>query len=200
MKEHPILFSASMVRAILEGRKTQTRRVVKPQPIAAKKYVGGGFVEHRPNRTDGGKDRTAVGAPSCFLARVSPYGGPGDRLWVRETWGIAGDMPHDPGYVEYRADCSGNFNEVGDLVPRWRPSIHMRREDSRITLEITDVRVQRVQDISEADALAEGCRSAIRHSAVFADLWDSINARRGFGWNANPWVWVLTFKRVEQSA
>lgn len=243
MKERPILFSAPMVRAILEGRKTQTRRVVKPQPIACDKYVGGAFIERRPGRTDGGQDRTAVGAPSDYVARVCPYGRIGDRLWVRETFAhwtardiFSGAPVPVTAYRAGRQWRNGNcpsyekdklFWKNPDDKPtnvKWKSPIHMPRWASRITLEITDVRVQRVQDISEADAIAEGCDAACGMSgdddlmvsqvqqmrgfdssysvARFVLLWDSINGKRPgvTNWNVNPCVWALTFKRVEQPA
>ena len=212
MREHPIIFSAPMVRAILEGRKTQTRRVVRGgQPKGVGTFhVDTGFKGGRPTLVE--TTPCPAGREIHWLQRM-PYGQPGDRLWVREThlldppidgsWPSVGDgfasIEDIPGryrntkHVLYRADN----NLSGDWC--WRPSIHMPRWASRITLELTDVRVQRVQDISEEDALAEGCRSQIKHSAAFADLWDSINESRGFGWNANPYVWALTFRRVEQS-
>lgn len=192
MRERPILFSAPMVRAILEGRKTQTRRVVKPQPAGA---------------------WAAPGRRAC------PYGQAGDRLWVRETWGT-----HDQGFdtaeestvVVYRADVDRPEPK------RWRPSIHMPRVASRITLEVTGVRVERLHQLSEADALAEGIHRIdigsgyeprysaaprswadavegdpdvqLTASAAFRELWESINGLRS--WLANPWVWVVEFKRL----
>lgn len=203
MKERPILFSAPMVRAILDGAKTQTRRVVK---------LGAPPRGCRPWRLQGNDNiRFPVfvadaDAPGDFGAAGSikcPYGVPGDRLWVRETW--YGDTLDG---VVYRADID-QLDEG-----QWRPSIFMPRWASRITLEITDVRVQRLQDISEEDARAEGCtgrdpepadeggtiyawkgRSAAPDArAHFAALWDSINGDGA--WAANPWVWALTFKKV----
>lgn len=212
MKERPILFSAPMVRAILEGRKTQTRRTMKSQPWA------------RPEPEDG-LWRLYAGDEG-MAPFPCPYGQPGDRLWVRETWTsyatmtraerakssatyekflagayhnivqAAADIPTPTGGPEYLYGADFDAETFADLRP-WRPSIHMSRRGSRILLEITGVRVERVQEISEKDALAEGCRSQIKHSAAFADLWDSINAKRGFGWDANPWVWVIEFKRVK---
>jgi hypothetical protein len=193
MEERPILMSGLMVRAILEGRKTQTRRVVKPQP----EYI-------QPDGTI--KPLAAVSEANQMIARGRlaarcKYGTVGDRLWVRETWSY--HEPHD--------DCSGkvyaadqvSISEEMRPQMRWRPSIFMPRWMSRITLEITDVRVERVQDISEADAQAEGMTERTRlpgveplYAMTFAKLWDSINAKRGYGWDANPWVWVVEFKRI----
>lgn len=222
MREHPIIFSGPMVRAILEGRKTQTRRVVKPQPSAGVRDS----VFARSGLEDGhGRELRC------------PYGQPGDRLWVRETWGYRcgiGVNPTTEAVIEYRADRARSKLPVPNGQPglprqrpnmthpellawwgRWRPSIHMPRWASRITLEITDVRVERVQDISEADARAEGVLWVPGHGEIepadleegysnylncrggFQVLWDSINAKK-YPWSANPWVWALTFKRVEE--
>lgn len=162
LKERPILMSAPMVRAILEGRKTQTRRVAK-------------------------------------ITSRCPHGVPGDRLWVRET---CERRPFCAGSkaicVAYSADGESVLDPVGfDYSCWWKrgeklPSIFMPRWASRITLEVTGVRVERVQEINQVDALAEGTQG--KHS--YAELWDSLNAKRGFGWDTNPWVWVLEFKRV----
>ncbi len=164
MKERPIMFSGEMVRAILEGRKTQTRRVWKrPELRKADWEIGDSSI-------------------AC------PYGEVGDRLWVRETWcGGQHGMP-----VHYKA--SWTEHEYG---PAWKPSIHMPRKYSRITLEITGVRVERVQDMSVEDAINEGIGlSSVDPLGSFGQLWDSINAKCGYGWGVNPWVWVVEFKRV----
>lgn len=209
MKERPILFSASMVRAILDGRKSQTRRIVKPQP-----EHGLQMCHYSP--TGWARNRDAEGhACTCDPARA-PYGVPGDRLWVKETHAIVPrtayamsegvqqalrpDDNHDA--AVYAADWERS------KPGRWRPSIHMPRWASRITLEITDVRVERLNDISEADALAEGaevCANGVwfDRSPTFAGsdargayycLWQHINGPGS--WAANPWVWVVEFKRV----
>lgn len=211
MKELPILFSAPMVRAILDGRKAMTRRVIRQQPSAGVRW---GF--------DGWEDGHG-------RALRCPYGQPGDRLWVRETWGVA-DWTEDgypfikyaatPGRMHLRenipdewsdkvswvwAELSNpkNYNIDGSAADRrWRPSIFMPRWASRITLELTAVRVERVQDISDEDAEREGVDTT--NSSIsgycrerFRKLWDFINAKRGYGWDANPWVWVVEFKRVK---
>ena len=176
MKERPIIFSGEMVRAILDGRKTQTRRVIKPQPLRD-------YAELRSR---------------C------PHGVPGDRLWVRETHGFLAEQ------VLYRADVPSDFEEYKKTafwrVEKWRPSIHMPRWASRITLEITGVRVELVQRIGLGDITAEGIQADLgpaAHSTIndsyvrFIELWDSINAKRGYGWDTNPWVWVLEFKQKE---
>ncbi|RMS09246.1 hypothetical protein ALP72_03601 [Pseudomonas coronafaciens pv. coronafaciens] len=217
-KERPILFSTPMVRAILSGQKTVTRREVK-KPAAL--------------------DCLAAGFEPAFLALpgnadLCPYGKVGDRLWVRETWGVIshdfdehGNMidwkPDRPaskiremrfgrgyysGHVIYRADgeaaWAGDDDGGGDDRSAWKPSIHMPRIASRVLLEITDVRVERLQDISEEQALAEGvmsCKQDIDPDGndyslqeLFAGLWTMING--GGSWQSNPWVWVVEFKRA----
>lgn len=193
-KERPILFSGPMVRALLDGRKTQTRRVVKPQPpegVCRCPYAGGWAHEH------------ADGACSCRLIRC-PYGWIGDRLWVREAWGLMDTQPSDGpdrATLGYRAD--GDAAAPNGRHQLWRPSIHMPRWASRITLEITDVRVERLQDISEDDAWAEGFPDPEganreypdRARYWFRNLWGEINGKGS--WDMNPWVWALTFRRVE---
>lgn len=185
VKERPILFSAPMVRALLAGTKTQTRRMVKPVR---------GFEHNNIVRPDMAADRGAVWmhGPSERVGCMQncPYGQPGDKLWVREThkahgWPIAGTK------VTYRADYPSLETTTG-----WTPSIHMRRVFSRITLELTSVRVERLQDISLDDCSAEGVEfpENARSVANFAHLWGSINGPDS--WDANPWVWVLEFKPV----
>jgi len=207
MKERPILFNAEMVRAVLDGRKTQTRRVMKPQPDDDARITIGEIgtslgVAYIGNERSGG-----------IATRVPcPYGQPGDRLWVRERHSFNDSMKSaSPGCwlvdVEYSDGTEQNIlaeikkpkltRERGETG--WRPSIFMPRWASRITLEITGIRVERVQDISEEDVHAEGCdimtTGQAHAQAWFHKLWDSINAKRGYGWNDNPWVWVNEFKR-----
>lgn len=210
VKERPILFSAPMVRAILEGRKTQTRRVVKPQPIdgntkypgvyPAREYMG-------PKMT--GKWGAYLGESGADF-HVSPYGKPGDRLWVRETWQAVqswqeygvwfrDEIDADGAAIEdvcYRAD-DPKPDEIG-----WRPSIFMPRRFSRITLEVTGVRVERLGEITEEDAIAEGSQPILEppdggsapHAEGFRQLWNSIHGPGA--WQSNPWVWVIEFKRA----
>lgn len=202
IKERPILFSAPMVRAILEGRKTVTRRAVNPQPVLTE---GSGFSWKGHLFGRGSDDRETS---RNFSKHCCPYGKPGDRMWVRETWTRAGNG--DPGYLTYRAtypDCLPpdleNIPPASDI--RWKPSIHMFRRDSRILLEITDVRVERLQDISRSDIRAEGleCPAELAsddvtpnyrdwYPAAWRELWEST----GGNWDANPWVWVVEFKKV----
>lgn len=229
MKDRPILFSGPMVRALIDGTKTQTRRIVKPQP-AALHHLG----IHRAKVNDGphcqriyewGMEQPVNG---CFVSECCPYGVPGDRLWIRET--IAVHSRHCEGQgigytLEYRAD--GRTRELQpdlrvlpghECYPHqkiadkgWRPSIHMPRWASRITLEITDVRVQRLQDISEEDAALEGvegkgktwacpllksglCLVVDNPRRAFRGLWDMVNGAGS--WYANPWVWAISFRRI----
>lgn len=194
MKERPILFSGPMVRAILEGRKTQTRRVVKPQPAGA---------------------WAAPGKRAC------PYGVDGDLLWVRESLHLGKDD-----YWHYTASPDAIVN-VDTRDPRsaaaisWAyhtdrervPSIHMPRWASRITLEVTEVRVQRLHDVTDDDADAEGVEPpriagktvdidgdywAGAYRDAYRTLWDELNGKRGHSWETNPFVWVIKFARVAQ--
>ena len=202
MKERPILFSAPMVRAILDGGKTQTRRVVKSQP----EFVG----PESLHCAEVALWQEAV------MALKSPYGQPGDRLWVRETFqptfapGIKhgdADWTTGEGYQpRYMAtDERVEWIDADDnITNRCKPAIHMPRWASRITLEVTGVRVERLQDISDSDAWDEGidfeaytaaggCKDAPR--VAFGDLWERINGPGS--WEANPWVWVVEFKKLE---
>jgi hypothetical protein len=207
-KERPILFSAPMVRAILGGAKTQTRRAMKPQPLAWGRHGGLQLPGYRAS-TEGAFRN---GAP-IFDSRFGRVGG---RLWVREAFQRFGD----DGEILYRADpqAAEAMNELrrnGCLWARWCPSIHMPRSLSRIMLEITNTRVERLQDISEADAIAEGvtpkwepgCSGRLMEAfsgfsfrpaaSAYADLWEQINGPGS--WDANPWVWVVEFRRLGAS-
>ena len=200
MSERPILFSGPMVRAILEGRKTQTRRVLKPSA-----YLRRYNDERRLNLSEAQLLDAKAHAARVNIGRglPSPCGAPGDTLWVRETWAPSRFKAGDPNYA-YRAD--GEREGVG----RWRPSIHMPRRASRLTLRIKSVRVERLQEISEADAIAEGVlrtggRAQLQPNhfrparELFSELWDSINEDRA-PWASNPWVWVVEFSRVTEGA
>ena len=223
IKERPILFSAPMVRAILDGRKTVTRRAVKGFQIPTEDTaipVGDRQRWSAIGQRDPRYGLCVFGSTEQECAKEleeyapCPYGRRGDRLWVRETWGLqvrnygGGTGEH----IVYRAanpDAIYCKSAEGQEYPvKWKPSIHMHRHSSRILLEITDVRVERLQDISGDQAEAEGvdaamcqqfletspsrhqCKEAVIHG--FAGLWQST----GGDWNANPWVWVVEFKRV----
>ncbi len=200
--ERPILLNDEMVRAILEGWKTQTRRVIKPQPTLCERS---GF-RWKGYAYGIGSDHLET---QCNFARPAcPQGKPGDRLWVRETWCAVDDTELDgERWVDYRAtpkysaEHPAGWENAPDSPEalKWRPSIHMPRWASRITLEITDVRVERLQDISEDDSMAEGIlfegdQPSPRDN--FSALWELINGPDS--WDANPWVWVIEFKRVNQ--
>jgi hypothetical protein len=204
MKERPILFSAAMVRAILDGRKTQTRRVAKFVPREAGLDLNFSGLEAGFYCTDvpssGYVLRSRGGSSGCWNDRTyplhCPYGKPGDRLWVRETWSPTEDIDGRK-LITYRAGgtrlvgADGKSIHHGEhrcaaLVLHWRPSIHMPRWASRILLEVTEVRVQRLQEISNEDAAAEGVISCTVPESgcqcnrdAFRCLWDSINAKRG---------------------
>jgi hypothetical protein len=197
-----------MVRAILAGRKTQTRRLVKPQPDIGwdrdVSVVNGQWVSEG-----------MVRAVHCR------YGVPEDLLFVREThwrWTGCGDAPENwirsPDGDRYQSRGYANDPQLKSILDGacavTVPSIHMPRWASRITLQVTAVRVERVQDITAADAIAEGCMlpedsgtefgGRVRAVTAFRDLWDKINGPRGHGWDANPWVWVVEFARINQEA
>lgn len=254
MKTHPLIFTDAMVQALLDGRKTMTRRVVSPSTctvlghnVRADSPMWAGLKLNSPNvelRNQSTIMRAIVGqeAPDdlhlnvpwihpedearglqwdghCFY-RVRPIIEPGDLCWVREAWqafsGGTMQTPFgtarlyannpQPGHeIKYRADTDPK-KDFG----RYRPSIHMPRWANRLTLEITDVRVERLQDISEADARAEGGQDMLtdkhgftwpdaRWRIGFAHLWNSLNARRGFSWESNPWVCALAFKVHHQN-
>jgi len=198
MSEHPILFSAPMVRAILDGRKTMTRRVVTRGVVGRKMN---GNQKLWPYLLDSSLRSIPV---------VCPYGQPGDKLWVRETWrpmSFGFNQIHGPVVrVQFAADMAmpvmpateAQYDATHpDRSGLWRPSIHMPRWASRITLEVSAVRVERLQEITEDDARAEGCPKECPHGNArdwFEGLWDGINAERGFGWSVNPWVWVIGFE------
>lgn len=231
VKERPILFSAPMVRALLDGSKTQTRRIFKPERIRITEVAG--WFRYSTHKRDGSMTGGGQFIPDGWL-HYCPYGQPDDRLWVRETFQgpLFDDMdayraePDDfkkPEFCEYAADGGGapEFMTMDDeLVCRWRPSIHMPRWASRILLEIVSVRVERLNDISKADAIAEGlicyphewrdCEyplpdvayepfagSPTRYSdpvQAYKALWESINGAGA--WGTNPWCWALEFRRV----
>lgn len=248
VKERPILFSGPMVRAILLGKKTQTRRIIQPQPtldgdlwwLGDKYFISDEAMRDHLFHEVYGTNGTPYG---------SLYESGGDRIWVRETWGLHNTLPIDGpvgAHVYFRA-TDGDRRELRYQL--WRPSIFMPRWASRITLEITDIRVERLQEITEEDAIAEGfaagdgrpvngfdTESPFPAVASFRSLWEQLNAERGkcktckghgvvpawsgsvsggslaqdskdcpdckgnetgYGWDQNPWVWVIEFKRLE---
>lgn len=200
-KMKPILFSPLMVQAILEGRKTQTRRVIKPQPV----HIAEPRVPFKTIDID----------PKGIINR--PYQ-LGDIIWVRETW------TEMHGAYFYKADNNPASILMEPHGAKWRPSIHMPKVAARLFLKVTYVRVERLQDITEDDAIAEGfegypcdhigrelsavcgygCTDCINTGWLeppwvdFMFTWDKLNAKRGFGWETNPWVWVIRFERVEK--
>lgn len=214
MKERPILMSAPMVRALLAGTKTQTRRVVKPQPVdypAMKPESRGGRKWVFMAQSDKPGYAFATSDVNC------PYGHPGDRLWVRETWSADPHIDDSWASTEWNG-CGRKVREIPDRFHhprfcnyaadwlheqiRWTPSIRMPRWASRITLEIVAVRVERLHDISEGDLAAEGIQeiidAGVDHDGyprdAYRSLWESINGPGS--WAANPWVWVLEFRRI----
>lgn len=222
MAVRPIIFSGPMVRALLNSRKTQTRRVLKPQPTAdcagfEKVFAVPPFFEARDSR--GRPIHPFPVGDGCASPFPPVTHAPGDLMWVREAWAQVGGF--DPGYLVYRSTYPNCLPPGVENVPedireagyRWHPSIHMPRWASRLTLEITDVRVQRLQDISEDDARAEGVLWVPGHGEITYDemqiepgwsnylccrqgfevIWDSLNSKRGWSWRENPWVVALTF-------
>lgn len=186
LKERGIILSGEMVRATLDDRKTQTRRVIRPQPEIA---------ESGRIRWRGGE-----GAIDCFGASIvhdCPYGKPGDRLWVRET--TREDLMGSESMTTYVAD-GWSPRIRWDYSKRTRPAIHLPKKYARLWLEVTGIRVERVRHISSADCIAEGLHGTMRNDQPvrdrYRDLWDSLNAKRGYAWDANPWVWVITFERL----
>ncbi|HBX7623774.1 TPA: morphogenetic protein [Klebsiella pneumoniae] len=200
MKERGMIFNGEMVRAILDGRKTQTRRPIKWKQTR--------FTEIG-EREDGSKWPWSEDAEhACDFWHPCPFGAVGDRIWVRETWARY-NIDQNSYDIAYRATTPENWPEEG----RWRPSIHMPRWASRILLEITNVRVERLNAISQEDAQAEGMEltgwrptysdpdsggEVMTPYDNFAELWSSIYGEGS--WKADPWVWVIEFKRIEGGA
>lgn len=254
MKDHPILMSGPMVKAILAGEKTQTRRVVtkRNSELGSGEWDWLALEDAWPDKlwgvTPGLKVPTSNAppehCPEC-VTRLYPRLGPGDRLYVRETWGFRGTVyhmgdEHQTVSIDYRADGAKreiqmpdatrhdwmpkqpeqpvgmDQSEYNDVLwawwKKWRASIHMPKWASRLWLEVKSVRVERLQDISAADAMAEGCGGVMEDrtryffpgqdikyptpGAAFLAFWDSLNEKRGYGRDTNPWVWVIEFKRI----
>lgn len=191
MADKPILFSAPMVNAILSGRKFQTRRVIKPQPPSNFRLWGKPIDNHFA-----WTDHPTQGEKGQVINLDCPYQ-VGDLLWVRETWQAWSEFDSvSADGISMEARLRLNYPANGNTwKAKLRPSIFMPKWASRITLRVTNVRAQRLQDISEDDAAAEGIE---RHSGPyildFARLWDSINGKRGYSWNSNSWTWTYTFE------
>lgn len=201
MSIKPILFSTPMVQAILEGRKTMTRRVVKPQPRPENSYFGGEVLSTTDKKLIGcvGFCRSALAVSDHDYAKPKYH--PGDILWVRETW------MHDEyeGFVDYKAD----FLQSEYTEHTWRPSIFMPKAAARIWLKVTDVKCERVQQITGDDCRKEGMHATLDEfyaekpgfcgeieRNAFEVLWDHLNAKRGYAWDSNPWVFVISFTRI----
>ena len=238
MRERPIIMSGESVLAILGGRKTQTRRVMKPQPpdddgkICGPEWFTPTVID-RFGDEQPGAEIFGIYTEAGAWGIKSPYGAPGDRFWVRETWRNQPQKfnKESRDYKDYEVEFQADFTVAenacygrrGGISPvKWRSPIYMPRWASRILLEITNVRVERLQDITEADVYAEGIdpdnwdylgrskgeawrQEALEHIkngnviGAFRCLWNSINAKRGYPWSSNPWVWVIEFKVLEPS-
>jgi hypothetical protein len=220
MKERPIIMGAESVMAILDGRKTQTRRVIKIQP-PEEDYQLLTVIDSTRNKDEGcshwaklNESKTNIVIDDGRMFRC-PYGIIGDRLWIRETWKQVFDTPK---VVTYKSSDPTNINGG-----KWRSPLFMPRWASRITLEITDIKVERLQDITEEGAIAEGIEfdsgweeqsgegycdgvgymnyetgdlDCITPKESYRTLWNSLNAKRGYSWESNPWVWVISFRVV----
>lgn len=192
MTERPVIFNGEMVRAILAGRKTQTRRAITAKMLHFFDVAARVGECHELTSGEPADERSQT-----YYQQFCPFGQPGDRLWVRETLGDCGVR------LVYRADTDDG---AACRVKRWTPSIHMPRSAARILLEITDVRVERLNDISEQDALSEGVDDGTSPAAIaagwfekprraFRRLWERIYGQES--WDSNPWVWVVEFKQVQ---
>lgn len=225
IKSRPIIFTGHSVRSILDGTKTMTRRIMKPQPSEA--FSGEVGIFHPTKIARDGEEYPGdpiFGASSNDEGYRFPYGAPGDHLWVKEVWRLVG-WDDDYAEIEY-SDGIRHRVEAGDdhdvfienatrnyptgydedlsLVPNKSP-LFMSRWASRLTLEITGVKIERVQDISDADAIAEGVSPADAEiqggKSIFHERWNAINGKKpGCSWADNPWAWVVSFKKVESTA
>lgn len=202
MRELPILFSSEMVRAILDDRKTQTRRVVKPQPILMSDYHNWKWVN---KKLDAGYCHTEEYAMKIVMLEVAKYQ-VGDKLWVKETFWYCCDGCKK---AFYKADNPNLLNRKTTMIGgqifkvvnnKWKSSRFMPKSMARIWLEVTDVRVERLQDISGDDIRKEGINKVKNWANPlkgFIELWDSINGKK-YPWKDNPWVWAIEFKRIKQ--
>lgn len=214
MRELPMLFSTEMVQAILDGRKTMTRRLVKPQPIWKEKdntsLSCAGWSWERKKNYVAMDSWPFAESFARELVKHCPYE-IGDRLYVRETWQNfclnRNTMPNCfAGHSEYCFKASLNDATYGCCreggCKKWHPSIHMPKSAARIWLEVTNIRVEMLQDITEEDAISEGLRIGIGGQPYFScrdafiALWNNLNAKRGYGWDLNPFCWVIEFRRV----
>jgi hypothetical protein len=215
VRERPIIFTTESVQAIMEGRKTQTRRVINPQPpegfhhngrilwksLGPKPPAGpAGFRFGTAGEEEDARRQGLAQDGKRYYGQGCPYGRAGDWLWCKETWSISGNG------VFYRADTA----QPETVKYAWKSPLYMRRKDSRLLLEVVGIRVERLHDISEGDAKAEGAElcgpgngEGLHGPCVaelyrwgFRNLWNSVNAKLRFPWNANPWLWVVEFKRI----
>lgn len=218
MKERPILFNDQRVRALMSGMQTQTRRIMKSMPLAPGQdnHEGCYGIDVLSNHVQGNR---VLGMGD--LRYHCPYGQPGDRLWVRETWRgpvipavdmaaweASPDEFRQPRYCQYRADTSEFGNDQDFAEFGWQAGIHMPRWASRIDLEITDIRVEKIQHISEQDIAAEGIQSDAHFLNNFFTMHSEVQSPKdayraqwalqygGTSWEVNPWVWVIDFKRI----
>jgi len=217
MKEHPILFKTEMVQAILDDRKTQTRRVITPRNSIIgeggnwDKFCWDGLAIYKDTCHHGHTVEYKAPLPfadgiklhvpynyeeDCAIYRIYPKWDIGDKLWVKETWCNTSCISK---HIIYKASTPS-----ADVF-KWRPSIFLSRSDSRILLEITDIKPQRLQDITEEDAETEGVEAVYTEiegitwfRPAYQRLWDSINKKNGYGWDKNDWVWVISFKVVSK--
>lgn len=206
MSDKPILFSTPMVKAIFENRKMKTRRVIKP-------HIPGRIIKNISWGTfPGAKGFNWIvnyeNDITNYFGHIKPRYAVGDILWVRETWLMGDDG------LYYKADATTGSEEMRAAYGyKWRPSIYMPRSVARLFLKVKSIRVERLQDITEEDTRAEGCITFhdkigdgkfddvaefdLTARGAFIELWEGLNSKRGYGWNLNPWVWVIEFERME---
>jgi len=210
MKERPIIMSTEMVKAILEYRKTQTRRIIKPISTLSGKYSIS-TVWELPSDPSGFACKYFVGQKPIYSPISCPYGNVGDRLWVRETFCQCLHAYAKKSTIYYKASTTPDEEHYYEL--KWTPSIFMPRWLSRITLLIVDVRIEQLHDMKEDNFYAEGIPEESPRASgptgpdirfdygllCFKKLWNSLNVKRGYEWETNPWVWVIEFKKIEKN-